>query len=73
VLAPYPVYAVLDLALLPWVATILIRVLLRAGNRRNLPLGAILLLLAGANRCSIWRCSASCRSIRSEPCTAAWH
>jgi hypothetical protein len=35
--------------LLPWVAFVLIRVLLKAGNRRNLPLGAILLLLATAN------------------------
>ena len=47
--APYTVYALLDLALLPWVALVLIRVLLKAGNRRNLPLGAILLLLATAN------------------------
>ena len=49
VAAPYAVYAVLDAMLLPWVAWVLIRVLLRAGNRRNLPLGAILLLLATAN------------------------
>jgi uncharacterized protein involved in response to NO len=47
--APYAVYALLDVALLPWVAIVLIRVLLNAGNRRNLPLGAILLLLASAN------------------------
>ncbi len=47
--APYAVYAVLDVMLLPWVAFVLIRVLLKAGNRRNLPLGAILLLLATAN------------------------
>lgn len=47
--APYAVYALLDAALLPWVAFVLIRVLLKAGNRRNLPLGAILLLLATAN------------------------
>lgn len=49
VFAPYVVYAVLDLLLLPLVAAFLIAVLLRAGNRRNLPLGAILLLLAVAN------------------------
>ena len=49
VFAPYAVYAALDLLLLPLVAVILIRVLLRAGNRRNLPLGGILLLLTGAN------------------------
>ena len=47
--APYVVYALLDLVLLPWVAVVLIRVLLKAGNRRNLPLGAILVLLASAN------------------------
>jgi uncharacterized protein involved in response to NO len=47
--APYPLYAVLDMALLPWVAFVLARVLLKAGNRRNLPLVAILLLLATAN------------------------
>jgi hypothetical protein len=47
--APYAAYAVLDVVLLPWVAFVLIRVLLKAGNRRNLPLGAILLLLATAN------------------------
>lgn len=47
--APYLVYAMLDVLLLPWVATILIRLLLRAGNHRNLPLGAILALLASAN------------------------
>jgi uncharacterized protein involved in response to NO len=44
------VYALLDALLLPWVAgVLLIRVLLKAGNRRNLPLGAILVLLASAN------------------------
>ena len=47
--APYPVYALLDMALLPWVAWVLTRVLLKAGNLRNLPLSGILLLLATAN------------------------
>jgi uncharacterized protein involved in response to NO len=47
--APYAVYALLDMALLPWVAFVLLRVLLKAGSRRNLALGAILLLLAAAN------------------------
>jgi uncharacterized protein involved in response to NO len=51
VLAPYAVYAALDVLLLPLVATILIRVLWRGGSRRNLPLGGILLLLALANLC----------------------
>lgn len=49
VFAPYGVYAVLDLLLLPLVAAIFISVLLRAGGGRNLPLGAILLLLALTN------------------------
>ena len=48
VLAPYTVYAVLDLLLLPLVAAILVELLLRARSRRNLPLGLILVLLAQA-------------------------
>ena len=47
--APYPLYAALDVLLLPVVAGLLTAVLLRAGNRRNLPLAGILLLLAIAN------------------------
>ena len=47
--APYAVYAVLDVLLLPAVAAILARVLLRAGNRRNLPLIGLLGLLTLAN------------------------
>ncbi|WP_425260728.1 NnrS family protein [Rubrivivax sp. RP6-9] len=47
--APYAVYAVLDLLLLPLVAAVLVDRLLRAGNRRNLPLVALLLLLTAAN------------------------
>ncbi len=49
VVGPYAVYAALDLALLPVVALVLIRLLLRARNHRNLPLGVILVLLATAN------------------------
>lgn len=49
VFAPYVVYAVLDLLMLPLVAAIFISVLMRAGGGRNLPLGAILLLLTLAN------------------------
>lgn len=49
VTGPYALYAVLDLALLPLVATVLTALLLRAGNRRNLPLAAMLMLLALAN------------------------
>lgn len=49
--APYPVYAALDVVLLPAVAVILLRTLLRAGNKRNLPLVGILLLLSLANLC----------------------
>jgi len=47
--APYPVYAVLDVALLPIIAAVFIELLLRAGNRRNLPLASILVLLSLAN------------------------
>ncbi len=47
--APYAVYAALDVLLLPIVAALLARLLLRAGNRRNLPLALILALLALAN------------------------
>jgi uncharacterized protein involved in response to NO len=48
-LAPYAAYAVLDVVLLPLVAAILVELLLRAGNRRNLPLATILVLLSLAN------------------------
>lgn len=47
--APYAVYAALDMLLLPIAGVLLLRVLVRAGNRRNLPLIGILLLLALAN------------------------
>lgn len=47
--APYAVYAALDMLLLPIVAVILLRVLIRASNRRNLPLIGILVLLSLAN------------------------
>ncbi len=46
---PYAVYAVLDLALLPIVAVILVLLLLRADNHRNLLLAGLLGLLALAN------------------------
>lgn len=49
VVAPYAVYAALDVVLLPVVAGILLQLLLRARNRRNLPLMGVLLLLALAN------------------------
>ena len=45
----YVLYAALDLALLPIVAIVLLRLLLRAGNRRNLPLAVLLFLLTLAN------------------------
>jgi len=48
---PYALYAVLDLVLLPVVAAVLISVLVRARNRRNLALAGILLLLSLANLC----------------------
>jgi len=47
--APYLVYAVLDWALLPLVAAVLARLLVRAGNYRNLPLAGLLLLMSLAN------------------------
>ena len=49
VTGPYAVYAVLDLLLLPLVAVVLTGVLLRARNRRNLPLAGMLMLLGLAN------------------------
>lgn len=49
VVAPYAVYAALDGVFLPIVAVILIDVLLRARNRRNLPLAGILILLSLSN------------------------
>lgn len=47
--APYPVYAALDMALLPAAAVVLLRVLLKAGNKRNIPLVSLLLMMAAAN------------------------
>ena len=49
VTGPSVLYAVLDVAFLPLVAVILVRLLLRAKNHRNLPLALILGLLACAN------------------------
>ncbi len=49
VTGPYHVYAICDIALLPIVAVVLIRLLLRANNFRNLPIALILALLAFAN------------------------
>ncbi len=46
---PYAIFAMVDVLLLPIVAGILIRLLVRAGNIRNLPLAGILLLLTVAN------------------------
>ncbi|MDD2919130.1 NnrS family protein [Rhodoferax sp.] len=47
--SPGVLYAVLDVALLPLVAGILARLLLRANNYRNLPLALILVLLGADN------------------------
>lgn len=49
VTGPYTLFAVLDFALLPLVAALLLRILVRAGNRRNIPLLSLLLLMAAAN------------------------
>ena len=46
---PYALFAVLDFALLPVVAVLMLRILARAGNRRNMPLISLLLLMAAAN------------------------
>ena len=48
-LGSHLLYAALDLLLLPVMAAILTRLLLRAGNRRNLPLALMLALLSLAN------------------------
>ncbi|MCY7308573.1 MAG: NnrS family protein [Rhodoferax sp.] len=47
--APYPVYALFDGLLLPIVTVVLVRLLLRARNTRNLPIGAMVGALALAN------------------------
>lgn len=49
VVGPYSLYLVLDMAFLPLVAGVLINILLRSRNHRNLPLALILALLAAAN------------------------
>ena len=49
VTGPYGLYAMLDLAFLPIIAALLAAILLRANNRRNLGLIALLLLLSIAN------------------------
>lgn len=46
---PYPLYAAIDLALLPIVAAVLLRQMWRTGLLRNLPLATIVALLALAN------------------------
>ena len=51
IVGPYALYAVLDLLLLPVVAAVLINVLVRARNRRNLALAGILILLSLTNLC----------------------
>lgn len=49
VLAPYGVFALLDVALLPVVAVVLLRLFIQADNTRNLPIAGILMLLALSN------------------------
>lgn len=49
VCAPYGVFAVVDMLLLPAVALLLMRVLLQAKNTRNMPLMGLLLLMTLAN------------------------
>lgn len=47
--APYGVFMALDMALLPAAALVLLRVLIKAGNKRNIPLVSLLLLMTLAN------------------------
>ncbi|OYT90659.1 MAG: short-chain dehydrogenase [Burkholderiales bacterium PBB3] len=49
VLAPYAVFALLDVALLPIIAVVLVTLFIRANSIRNLPIAGILVLLAVAN------------------------
>lgn len=49
VTGPYPLFAVLDVLLLPTVAVLLLRVLVKARNKRNMPLISLLLLMTAAN------------------------
>lgn len=48
-LAPYPVFFLLDVAFLPLAAAVFLDLLLRAGNRRNLVVATLLGLLGTAN------------------------
>ena len=49
VTGPYPLFAVLDVLLLPTVAVLLLQVLVKARNKRNMPLISLLLLMTAAN------------------------
>jgi uncharacterized protein involved in response to NO len=69
---PYACTPLLDLLLLPVVAAVFVAVLVRARNRRNLPLAGILLLLALANAASTWRSSALSPCRRCMRCTPRW-
>lgn len=51
VCAPYTVFAVVDMLFLPAVAVVLLRVLFKSGNTRNIPLISLLLLMSVANLC----------------------
>ena len=48
-LMPYPVHVVLDMLWLPAIAIVLLRVLVQAGNRRNIPLISLLVGMALVN------------------------
>ena len=48
-LAPYPIFFILDVAFLPIVAALFLDLLVRAGNRRNLPIAGVLVLLSASN------------------------
>lgn len=46
---PLWLVALVDMVFLPALASVLLKILIRHGNRRNLPLGGIIVLLAAAN------------------------
>lgn len=66
---PAWLFALCDAALLPIVAVVLIRLFLRAGNYRNLPLSGIVLLLAAAN---IAFHASTLEIISLSPLTSLW-
>jgi uncharacterized protein involved in response to NO len=69
---PYALFAVLDFALLPLVAVLLLRILVKAGNRRNIPLISLLLLMAAANAVFHLSVMGVLAVPAAAPCTPGW-